>query len=58
MTDRFLTVVFRDPTPEDVETLIYHDKVSASSWGHALDERDLLQWRITKMLNEKTNLND
>ncbi len=58
MTDRFLTVVFRDPTSEEAETLCYHNKASALSWSHALDERDLLQWRITKMLNEKTDLND
>ena len=58
MTDRFLTVVYRNPTTDELQNIVYHDKVSALSWSHALDERDLLQWRITKMLNEKTDLND
>jgi hypothetical protein len=58
MTDRFLTVVFRNPTPEETQALTSHDKASAMSWGHALDERDMFAWRMTKMLNETTNLND
>ena len=40
MSDRFLTVVFRNPTPDEVSELIYHPKMSASSWSHAMDDRD------------------
>ena len=49
---KFLTVVYRDPTPEEVQDLTTHNKMSAVSWSHALDERDQLNWRITKLLNE------
>ena len=42
MTDTFLTVVFRNPTKEEVYELAYHAKLSAISWSHALDERDKL----------------
>jgi hypothetical protein len=40
MTDRFLTVVIRNPTPEEAQELIYHPKLSAASWSHTMDERD------------------
>jgi hypothetical protein len=53
MTDTFLTVVVRNPTPEEVYDLTHHDKLSATSWSHAMDERDELKWRLQKLLDEK-----
>ena len=32
MTDRFLTVVIRNPTPEEAQELVYHPKLSATPW--------------------------
>jgi hypothetical protein len=58
MSDRFLTVVLRNPTQDEVAELVYHPKLSATSWSHALDERDQLKWRITKLLNETGTPND
>jgi len=51
--DCFLTVVLRNPTQEEVEELIYHPKLSASSWGHALDERDEYLYRLQQLLNRQ-----
>ncbi len=53
MADTFLTVIIRDPTKDEVEKLLYHPKLSASSWSHAMDERDELKWRLQRLLNEK-----
>ena len=53
MTNRFLTVVIRNPTEEDANELCYHPRVSALSWSHALDDRDELKWRIQRLLNER-----
>lgn len=53
MTDRFLTVVVRNPTQEEVSQLVYHSKLSASSWSHAIDERDELKWRLQKLLDQR-----
>ena len=53
MTDRFLTIVVRNPTPEEVSELTSHAKLSASSWSHAMDERDELKWRLQKLLDER-----
>jgi len=53
MTDRFLTVVIRNPAPEEAQELIYHPKLSAASWSHAMDERDDYQIRLQKLLNER-----
>jgi hypothetical protein len=52
MTDRFLTVVFRNPTQEEVRELGYHPKISESSWSHAIDERDDYRFQLQKLLNE------
>jgi hypothetical protein len=52
MSDRFLTVVIRNPTEEEVRDLVYHPKLSATSWGHAMNEVYELKWRIQKLLNE------
>ena len=54
MTDNtFLTVVFRDLTPEEVSELTSHGKISASSWSHAMDERDELKWRLQQLLDQR-----
>jgi hypothetical protein len=53
MTDRFFTVVLRNPTQEEVRDLVYHPKISASSWSHAMDERDDYRIRLQKLLNER-----
>jgi hypothetical protein len=53
MTDTFLTIVFRDLTKEEVSELIHHAKISASSWSHAMDERDELKWRLQKLLDQR-----
>ncbi|MGN4074145.1 helix-turn-helix domain-containing protein [Burkholderia gladioli] len=37
---KWLTVVYRDVTTEEVKILGQHPKWSASSWSHALQERD------------------
>lgn len=52
MSDSFLTVVFRDLTQDEVSELAYHPKVSALSWSHAIDERDILKNRHQRLLNE------
>lgn len=46
MADKFLTVVIRNPTKDEVEELLYHPKLSASSWSHAMDERDEAERRL------------
>ncbi len=53
MTDTFLTVVLRNPAPDEVAELTSHPKLSASSWSHAMDERDELKWRLQKLLDER-----
>jgi hypothetical protein len=53
MTDRFLTIVLRNPTEKEVYDLVYHPKLSASSWCHAMDERDDYLHRLQKLLNER-----
>lgn len=40
-TRKYLTVVFRDLTKDEAKALIYHEKMSAASWSHALHERDM-----------------
>lgn len=38
---RYLTIVYRDVEPgEEVASLVDHPKMSASSWSHAMHERD------------------
>lgn len=56
--DRHLTVVFEDLSPEEVSALTYHPKCRAASWSHVMHERDILQFRITKLLNENSKLDD
>jgi hypothetical protein len=51
--DTFLTVVLRNPTRAEVEEFSYHEKLSAISWSHAMDERDELKLRLQKLLNER-----
>lgn len=53
MPDTFLTIVLCNPTEEDTRELVYHPRLSASSWSHAMDERDELERRLQKLLNEK-----
>ena len=53
MTDTFLTVVLRNPTKEETMELVNHPKLSATSWSHAINERDELKWRLQKLLDEK-----
>jgi hypothetical protein len=53
MSDRYLTIVVRNPTEEEVAQLIYHPKLSAALWGHAMDESDELKWRLQKLLDER-----
>jgi hypothetical protein len=53
MTDRFFTVVLRNPTEEEVYELVYHPKISSSSWSHAMDERDDYRHQLQKLLNEQ-----
>ncbi len=53
MSDRFLTIVIRNPTEEEARELVYHPKLSATSWSHAMDERDELKWRLQKLLDQK-----
>ncbi len=53
MSDRFLTVVIRNPTEEEVAQLIYHSKLSACSWSHAMDEVHELKWRLQKLLDQR-----
>ena len=57
-TDRYLTVIFEDLSLEEVESLVYHPKCRAASWSHALNDRDTLKWRISKLLNESGTPND
>ena len=45
MTDRFLTIVIRNPTEDEARELVYHPKLSATSWSHAMDERDEYRYR-------------
>jgi hypothetical protein len=52
MTDRFLTVVFRNPTPDEVNQLVFHSKFSAASWSHAMDERDDYHHQLQKLLDK------
>jgi len=52
VTERYLTIVFRDPTQDEVAELVYHPKASAMGWSHVLDERDQLKWRLQKMMHE------
>lgn len=56
--DRHLTVVFQDLSPDEVEALTYHPKCRAASWSHALNERDILKFRISKLLNENSGIDD
>ena len=37
---RYLTVVYRDITKEEARHLIFHEKMSAASWSHLMNERD------------------
>jgi hypothetical protein len=53
MSDRFLTIVVRNPTEEEVAQLVYHSKLSAYSWSHAMNERDDYRHRLQKLLNER-----
>lgn len=53
MTDTFLTIIVRNPTPSETEELVYHPKLSATSWSHVMDERDELKWRLQTLLNER-----
>lgn len=53
MTDTFLTIILRNPTKDEVSELTSHPKLSASSWSHAMDERDELKWRLQKLLTER-----
>ena len=53
MSDTYLTVVIKNPSLEEARELTYHEKVSAISWSHALDERDELKLRLHKLLNER-----
>ena len=39
-SNHFHTVVFKNLTQTECKELIYHDKFSAGSWSHALDDRD------------------
>ena len=52
MTDTFFTVVLRNPTQEEVRELVYHPKISASSWSHAMDERDEYRSQLQKLSAE------
>jgi hypothetical protein len=53
MGDRFLTIILRNPTTSEAEELLFHPKLSASSWSHIMDERDELKWRLQKLLDER-----
>ena len=53
MSDTYLTVVVKNPTSAEARELTYHEKMSAVSWSHALDERDELKLRLHKLLNER-----
>ena len=39
-SNQFHTVVFKDLTDTERKEFIYHDKFSAGSWSHAIDDRD------------------
>ena len=56
MTDRFLTVVIRNPTTEEVRELTYHPKLSTTSWSHAMDERDRYIYSLRAMTDLLTRL--
>lgn len=56
--DRHLTVVFEDLSLDEVKALTYHPKCRAASWSHALHERDTLKFRISKLLNENSKIDD
>jgi hypothetical protein len=58
MTDIFFTVVLRNPTPEEIRELVYHPKISASSWSHAMDERDDYRHRLQKFLDKAEQENE
>mgnify|MGYP001017285068 CR=1 FL=1 len=53
MSDTYLTVVFKNLSPDEARELTYHEKMRAASWSHALDERDELKLRLHKLLNER-----
>jgi len=40
-------------TAEEARELVYHPKLSATSWSHAMDERDEYRNRLQKLLNER-----
>jgi len=52
MTDIFFTAVFRNLTEEELRELVYHPKLSASSWSHAMDERDDCRCQLQKLLGD------
>jgi translation initiation factor 2B subunit (eIF-2B alpha/beta/delta family) len=58
MTDRFLTVVFRNPTPDEAFQLVFHSKFSAGSWSHAMDERDDHHHQLQKLLDKAEEENE
>lgn len=53
MTDRFLTIIIRNPTKDEARELVNHPKLSAASWSHAIDERDDYHHRLQKLLNKQ-----
>jgi len=58
VTDRFLTVVLRNPTPDEVSQLVYHSKFSAASWSHAMNERDDYLHQLQRLLGKAEEEND
>jgi hypothetical protein len=53
MADTFLTIILRNPTKDEAFSLASHPKLSASSWSHAMDERDEIKRRLQKFLDER-----
>lgn len=43
---------------DELHDIACHPKLSAMGWCHAFDDRDQLQWRLQKMLNETAGFTD
>lgn len=56
-SNHFHTVVFKDLTQTESKELIYHDKFSAGSWSHALNDRDDALFMLSYVESVLTSIN-
>jgi len=57
-SNQFHTVVFKNLTDTEREKLIYHDKFSAGSYSHALNDRDDALFMLSHVESVLTSIND